>query len=308
MNALNKYSGMIKTFILSLSIIVSISSCGVKKNKGLVKQENNPFFVYNFGGIDQYTPQKQVALIHGSGYDGISIQVTTQKQVEDLRTFISSSKKVKDFKIFSVFVRYNFQDSEVDRNRWKEVVEIIQGKDIALWFIFGKKQVGATDDAVENILRTVVDFATQKKVPVTLYPHSKCYFASAEQALPLVKKIDSPNLKLAVHLCHEMRAGNGNRIGEVVKNVAPYIGFVTLSGADKEVDTKNAYTMDKSTIKPLGEGEYDLSKFLIALKRIDYRGPVGFINFKIDEEKSPEEYLPTSLQAWKTLKNSYLNY
>lgn len=153
-----------------------------------------------------------------------------------------------------------------------------------------------------------MNFATEKKVSVTLYPHSTCYFASAEQALPLVKRINSPNLKLAVHLCHEMRAGNTNRMNEVVQNVAPFIGFVTLAGADKEVNRKNAYTMDKSTIKPLGEGEYDLSTFLIALKSINYKGPVGFINFKIDENKAPKEYLPASLQTWKKLKRTYFNY
>lgn len=297
---------MIKTAVLCFLILISISSCGTKRN-GSINQKNNPFFVYNFGGIDKYTPERQVALLQEIGYDGISIQVTTPKHVEDLREFISISKKA-NFKIFSVFVRYNFQNDEFDRNRWKEVVEIIKGKDIALWFIFGKEQKGVTADSVENILRTVVDFATKNKVPVTLYPHSTCYFASAEQALPLVQKINSPNLKLAVHLCHEMRAGNANRMDEVVKNVASYIGFVTLAGADKEVDTKNAYTMDKSTIKPLGEGEYDISPFLKALKRINYKSPVGFINFKIDENKSPEEYLPASLQAWEKLKNRYLNY
>jgi sugar phosphate isomerase/epimerase len=303
-----KYLSMIKNAVLCFLILISISSCGIRNHISSVAPKNNPFFVYNFGGIDKYTPKEQVALLQRIGYDGISIQVTTPQHVEGLKEFISISQKEKNFKIFSVFVRYNFQDSEVNKKRWKDVVEIIEGKDIALWFIFGKKQPEITADSVENILRTVVDYATEKQVPVTLYPHSTCYFASAEQALPLVKKINSPNLKLAVHLCHEMRAGNTNRMDEVVRNVAPFIGFVTLAGADKEVNMKNAYTMDKSTIKPLDEGEYDLSTFLKALKDIDYKGPVGFINFKIDENKPPEEYLPSSLNTWKLLKKMYLNY
>jgi len=38
----------------------------------------------------------------------------------------------------------------------------------------------------------------------------------------------------------------------------------------------------------------------------DFKGPVGYINFKFDKE--PEDYLPKSLEEWKRLKNNYLNY
>lgn len=146
---------MIKAAVLCFLILISISSCGIKNNISSVEPKNNPFFVYNFGGIDKYTPKEQLALLQRIGYDGISIQVTTPQHVEDLKEFIIISQKEKNFKIFSAFVRYNFQDAESDRNRWKEVVNIIEGKDIALWFIFGKEQPDTTADSVENVLRTV---------------------------------------------------------------------------------------------------------------------------------------------------------
>ncbi len=183
-----------------------------------------------------------------------------------------------------------------------------QDKGIALWFIFGKPEEGITEKHVEGILREVVDYADQKNVPVTLYPHSSCYYYSAEQALPMVKCINHPNLMLAVHLCHEIRAGNGNRIGEVVQNTKEYISFVTIAGTDKEVDLTSPRSKDHSTIKPLNKGEYDLGVFLRALKDIEYKGPVGFINFIIDKQTSPDVYLPESIQEWELLKAKYLNY
>jgi len=205
-----------------------------------------------------------------------------------------------------VFVRYNFGQSEEDRNRWKEVVDLIQKKEIALWFIFGKEEPGVNDEQVEGILRNVVTYAASKKVPVTLYPHSWCYFYSAEQSLPMVKKINHPNLKLSIHTCHELKAGNGNRMDEVVENVKEYLSFITIAGAAKEVDMTRRKTMDKTTIQPLEDGVYDYAKFLTALKRINYKGPVGYINFGF--EKEPEDYLPKSLEEWKKLSNEYLNY
>ncbi len=165
-------------------------------------------------------------------------------------------------------VRYNFEQPEEDRNRWREVVDKIQDKGIALWFIFGKPQPGINEEHVEKVLREVVEYSAKKHVPVTLYPHSLCYFFSAEQALPMVKKINNPNLKLAVHLCHEMRAGNAYRMDEVVNNVRDYISFVTLAGADKDVDMTTPGTMDRSTIQPVDQAEYDPSGFLKSLKKI----------------------------------------
>lgn len=294
---------MNRILIVSLIILVFFSCSAGNK-----KIETNPFFVYNFGGLENYTPKQQIDLLQKMGYDGICLRMAKAEHVDELANFILAAEKYPDFNIYSVFVRYNFQEPKVDRNRWREVVDIIQDKGIALWFIFGKPQPGVSEQNIEDILRNVVDYSARKNVAVTLYPHSSCYFYSTEQALPMVKKINHPNLKLAVHLCHEMRAGNANRMDEVVKNAAGYISFVTLSGADKEVDMTSPRTMDKSTIKPLGEGEYDLSSFLKALKEINYKGPVGFINFKIDEDRKPEEYLPESLKAWKALKKKYLKY
>ncbi|SNR43632.1 Sugar phosphate isomerase/epimerase [Lutibacter agarilyticus] len=291
--------------ILALVFLIAIGVNSCQKN--IKKNElTNPFFVYNFGGLENLTPQAQINTLKSIGYDGISLRMAKEEHIAQLNEFIQLADNTSDFKIYSVFVRYNFNDSEQDRNRWKKVVDSITDKNIALWFIFGKKEVGINDEQVENILRNVVNYSASKKVPVTLYPHSWCYFYSAEQSLPMVEKINHPNLKLALHTCHELKAGNGNRLDEVVINVKDYLSFVTIAGASKKMDTTSRRSMDNSTIMPLEDGDFDYAPFFKALKTINYKKPVGYINFGF--EKEPEQYLPESLEEWGVIKSNYLNY
>jgi sugar phosphate isomerase/epimerase len=193
-------------------------------------------------------------------------------------------------------IRYNFNEAEKVRERWKMWVDKIAGKNIELWVIFGKKMDGINDEYIEAKLREIVNYAKTKKVKVILYPHSYCYIASAEGALPFVKKINDKNLQLAVHLCHEIRAGNGARMNDVFENVKPYIGAVTLAGTDSVADFSKPKLMDASTIKPIGQGNFNMKNFIEPLLKSNYKGKVGFINFKIEED--PETYLKSSMLEW----------
>ena len=304
--------------ILSICLLsIFIFSCGdspgskaqgqQNKNQEETKvATNNPFFAYNFGGLENLPPATQIKLLKDNGYDGITLRMAKAEHVQQYKEFAEIVDKTDDFKIYSVFVRYNFDATPEDQNRWKTVVDLIQDKGIDLWFIFGKPIEGVNDEQVEGILRNVVNYSASKNVPVTLYPHSWCYFYSAEQSLPMVKKINHPNLKLALHTCHELKAGNAGRLDEVVYNVKDYLSFITIAGAAKVTDMTSRKSMDRTTIQPLEDGAYDFAPFLKALKEVNYKGPVGYINFKFDKE--PDDYLPKSLAEWKRLKNNYLNY
>lgn len=305
--------------IILLCILSTIViSCHNRKETAIVEEsitsnveiisedENNPFFAYNFGGLENLPPATQIKLLKDNGFDGITLRMAKAEHVQQYMEFAKIVDKTDDFKIYSVFVRYNFDATLEDQNRWKTVVDLIQDKGIDLWFIFGKPIEGVNDEQVEGILRNVVNYSASKKVPVTLYPHSWCYFYSAEQSLPMVKKINHPNLKLALHTCHELKAGNAGRLDEVVYNVQDYLSFITIAGASKVTDMTSKRSMDKTTIQPLEDSAYDFAPFLKALKKVNFKGPVGYINFKFD--KAPEDYLPKSLATWKTLKNNYLNY
>jgi len=88
---------------------------------------------------------------------------------------------------------------------------------------------------------------------------------------------------------------------QVFDRVKDRIGAVTLAGTDSVADFSAPKLMDSSTIKPLGQGNYDLDRFIGPLLKSGYKGSVGFINFKIEEE--PENYLDDSMKIWKSIAN-----
>jgi len=298
-----------------LVFVLLFISCNKKTDNSVTEENNgelevvddnndNPFFAYNFGGLEDLPPKQQIKLLKDHGYDGITLRMAKAEHVDQYLEFKEIVDKTEDFKIYSVFVRYNFDDPEVDKNRWKTVVDLISNQGIDLWFIFGKRVEGVNDEQVEDILRNVINYTESKKVPFTLYPHSWCYFDTAESCLPMLEKINHPHFKIAVHTCHELKAGNAGRLPEVVHKVKDYISFITVAGASKQVDMTSRKAMDATTIQPLEDGEYDFVPFLKALKQIDFKGPVGYINFKFD--KVPEDYLPKSFKEWNRLKSKYL--
>lgn len=283
----------IVSLLLVLLFLASVNASPKKQNK----TSRLPFAAYNFGSFGKLKIETQIALLVRLGYNGIILKSENTGDFESLDTYFAEAAKYKGFKVDAIFERYNFNDSIGRRERWMKVVDKIAGSETRLWIIFGKKAEGITDDFIENKLREIVAYSSLKKVQVVLYPHSNCYIASAEEALPFIERIDQPNLTLAVHLCHEIRAGNGSRMEQVFDRVKGRIGAVTLAGTDSVPDFSAPIRMNSSTIKPLGQGNYKLDRFVKPLLKSGYKGSVGFINFKIEED--PETYLKTSLKVFK---------
>jgi sugar phosphate isomerase/epimerase len=282
-------------------LLIGFIACSPTKNSDKLSNTNKnwPIASYNYGGLEKKTPLEQIQLLENSGYNGIVIKSEKIEDFNSLDEFIRLDESNSKFKITAIFERYNFTDPTERKERWKKVIDKIANKGIQIWIIFGKKTEGITDTFIEEKLREITKYAAQNKVEVILYPHSDCYIASAEEALPFVEKINAPNLKLALHLYHEVRAKNGNRIDEVFEKVKYHLGAVSLAGTDTVADYTNAKTRDLSTIKPLGFGNFDLTLFIGALKKSKYSGTVALMNFGITE--SPEIYLPRSLSQWNTL-------
>lgn len=260
---------------------------------------------YNFGSLGELEPNEQLKLLREKDYKGIILNTETKRDSVQLDFFLNELTETSDFNIHAVMVRFNFTDPLLKRESWKIIVDRIARRNIELWFIVGTKAEGLTDCFLIEKLKEVVDYAKSNDVKVVLYPHSKCYLASAEEALPFVQQIDDPYLTLAVHLCHEIRAGNGSRLDDVFSKVKKHISAVTVCGTDSVADFSRPVLMDKSTIKPIGQGNFKLSRFLEPMLQANYAGRVGFINFKIDED--PAIYLESSIKNWKHefLKTKY---
>ncbi len=78
--------------------------------------------------------------------------------------------------------------------------------------------------------------------------------------------------------------------------IKPRLGAVTIAGTDSVADYSSPLARDTTTIKPLGQGTYDVKQFTQQLLETGYSGPVGIMNFKMKE--APEVYLPKSRNIW----------
>lgn len=287
-------------FVGALTIVLFLS--GFVRD---VKKSGYPFYVYNFGGLTNCPPKEQERMLAELGYEGMALSIENDADEAVLGEYLRYAKGRKNFKIISTFVRYNFDDPAHKKNCWKRVMDKIAGSQTQLWIIFGPRTSTANEAEIDSVLKEATSYAAINKTPIVLYPHSSCLIESAEQAMLYVKRNGSAWLSLAVHLCHEIRAGNGKRMSEVINTVKPYIGAVTLAGTDSVADYTNAFTRDTSTIKPLDRGNFDLTGFLTSLKHANYNGPIGFINFKIPDK--PAVYLKNSIVKWNALKSKVLN-
>jgi len=260
-----------------------------------------PVSSYNFGGLEDLSAVEQISLLRNAGYQGIIVRTTKDQNFLMLPDFLEEADKYDDFQVSAIFVRYNFDDPVEKKERWTEAVDQIAGKNIQLWVIFGKPVEGYGDTFIEEKLREIVEYSTARGIEVVLYPHSTTYIESAEEGLPFVEMIDHDSLKICFHLYHEIRAHNGSRIHEVLDIIKSKLGTVTIAGTDSIADYSSALARDTSTIKPLGQGNYDMEKFTQQLSETGYSGYVGLMNFKME---GPEIYLPKSLSIWESYVSS----
>ncbi len=294
---MNQSQSLIKIGLLSLCFLLFVTAC--VDQQPTKKTAIWPVSSYNFGGMQEMTVEEQIALLRLSGYDGLILRVATPANFQVLPDFLAEADKYDDFKVHAAFVRYNFDDTAM-RERWVEVVDQIANKEVQLWVIFGKKVDGYDEVFIEKKLREINSYSIERGVEVILYPHSSTYYESVEEALPMVDRINSPNLQTAVHLYHEIRAGNGHRMHEVIRNASGKLGAVTLAGADSVADYSSPLARDTSTIKPLGRGTFDVKGFVETLNQVEYQGVIGVMNFSIKED--PTIYLPRS----KEILDDYL--
>lgn len=282
--------------IKALLCVVAVLIGSVYSAEGRDFRYDWPLFIYNMGGLDKYPVEEQVKMLHDDGYAGLAVDIGSLTKLEEFDRYRAAAGKVDGFKIYAAFYRFNYDEMNGFRRDWVGVVNRLAGTGTDLWLISGQKQNGLTPELLEKEIRDVVDYAATKSLKVTLYPHSKNMIATAEDALVYVERINRTNLDLAVHTCHEIRAGNADRIEEVLEKVKSHLGYVTIAGSDNIPNQLNGSEWEYSTLKPLYRGNFDLTRVLKKLRSLDYHGAIGFINHRITE--APDIYLPLSKSTY----------
>jgi sugar phosphate isomerase/epimerase len=246
----------------------------------------NPFFAFD-NGVGRnlaWPPAKQAAVLKQLGYDGIGY-TGTENLAERRKAFAEQG-----LRIFNLYVAC-FVDQPVNYDpQLKEAIRQLKDTGVDLWLTVQGK---APDDAAAvRVVREIADDAAAAGVRVALYPHKGFFVATADDALRILHQVDRPNLGVTINLCHELAAGNADRMDGIVKSCAPHLFLVSINGADRTGGWSEL-------IRPLGEGKFDVDGFLKSLGAAGYKGPVGLQCYQIPG--APEDHLKKSIANWKAI-------
>ena len=255
----------------------------------------NAFGVFNLHPFNQRSAQEQVDLAMQSGYDGLMASTSIKEPLTRLREFAAvPAVREGRFKIYAILWQSQIA-KPLDEKFLAEFVAVAKTLNAAIW----SNIVGMPGEREQTIprLQAIADHCQAGGVQLVLYPHYACTFENAEEGMEVWEKMRRPDVKLSIHLCHELKTGNRDRLEAVVAKVAPHLALASLNGVDTTVDfkVKGWDTM----ILPLDQGDYDARPFLAALIRHGYRGPILLHNFGF--KTKPEEYLPASMRRWREI-------
>jgi sugar phosphate isomerase/epimerase len=257
-----------------------------------------PFFPFDNGvGRGVWTPEVQAKTVKELGYDGIHYNYTNPG---DFAKKLAACRH-EGVPIHAVYI-YTFVDKleQPYDPGIKEVIRMLKGEPTTIWLTLRGGKPGALDARAAAITREITLLAAGSGLSVSLYPHAGFYVATAEDAVRVAKLVDLPNLGVTVNLCHELFAGNADRLDEVVKIAAPYLNLVSINGASP-IPGKGAKAWNTLA---LGDGTFDTTGFLRMVRDAGYNGPIGhqFYNVPGDDR----EKLERAARAWKAVKPTIL--
>ena len=256
--------------LIALTLFALTSSCfSVDKSN----QATYPLGVFNFDfarlGADEAS---HIIALQSIGYSGLILNVNKEKDLETLKRYQAAIGD-DPFKVYAgLFTAHFHRDLAAQNAHLDKVIQSLRKSNAKLWLILrGKANVVKRAQVVE-FLRSAAERTKEARVEMVIYPHSGDIVQSAEEALPYLEEVQNGNVYVSLHLCHEIRAGNGDRLDEVAAKIKPWLRLPSINGAD--IDSVNETIGWDRGIQPLVLGDYDSSKLLNALKSIDYQGPV----------------------------------
>ena len=211
----------------------------------------NPFGVFNLAPFNQRPAQEQVALAMTNGYDGMMASVSMKNPLGRLAEFGAVPAVCEGkFRVYAILWQ-NQIAQPLDEKFLKQFLVIAKQLDAAIWCNIVGPPGGRTNTI--HRLRLIAERCESAGVQLVLYPHHNCTFETAEEAGEIRQQLNHPEVKLSIHLCHELKAGNRDRFDEVVAKIAPHLALASLNGVDTSVDfnVESWNTM----ILPLDQGD-----------------------------------------------------
>lgn len=193
-----------------------------------------------------------------------------------------------------IYVGINLDEEPPYSPKLPDRIRGLKGTGGIFWLTVRGRKV--KDDAkVVELIRELAAVAEEAGVKTSLYPHAGFYVATARDALRFVKEVDRRNVGLTINLCHELKAGNGPELLQIVDEVKDHLFVVTINGADRT--PKGQRLGWDRLIQPLGQGDFDVCGFLKKVKAVGFNGPIGLQCYGLKGD--PTVHLTQSITTWK---------
>ncbi|MFO1531696.1 MAG: sugar phosphate isomerase/epimerase family protein [Kiritimatiellia bacterium] len=245
------------------------------------------FFAFDNGvGRGSWTPEQQAKTLKELGYDGISYNYTNPA---DLALWVKTFRE-HGLKIYGLYVHTYADRPQTVDPAFKEAIRHLKGSDTVIWMTVStvKDKTRSYDaEAVRNV-RMMADLAKEQGLRVALYPHAGFYVATAADSARIIRLGGRDNAGATINLCHEFITGNGGRLDETLRDVAPIATLVSINGID---------VAGKKHLLRLDQGDFDLAAYLARLRDAGYKGPVGLQGYSIPGD--PRENLKASMTVWR---------
>jgi len=253
----------------------------------------SPLSTFDFT-VNEWPIVRQVDFLRNLGFDGLATSSPSPDEVSELAAVPAVTRG--DFRFVTTLWMMGL-DRPIDRDYLERILPAVARAGGFFWVMFGPGEwTGNPDKAKESIpkIQALADLARRHDVTVVLYPHAGTPLLTAEQALQWVKDAGRDNIRISLHLCHELKAGNRDRLAEIMDRVLPHVAVVTVNGADRIPDEKGW----EHTIQPLDRGDFDVNaNFVQPLFRRGYRGPIVLHTYGIKD--SPEDHFKRSMATWR---------
>ena len=241
------------------------------------------------------TEAEQIRVLREIGYSGMVMNLSSPKLLGDFDKYEAAFRNTP-FKFYAGYYVLSVKDDNAATYAYlNQVLPRLQRVGGSLWLITQKTPADRAH--VLEAIRTIADQAKASHVELVLYPHDNNLIESAEAALSYIQELHHDNIFVSLHLCHEIRAGNADRLVEVAQKIKPYLRLATINGADREfVEGTKDWSQ---TIQPLGKGNYDSANLLRALAAVNYSGPVILHTFGL--QKAPVDHHQESFKRYQEM-------
>jgi sugar phosphate isomerase/epimerase len=245
----------------------------------------------------------QVKAVQSIGYSGLVLNVNSPRQLEKLKRYQAA---IGDgpFKVTVGLFTVDFSRDLATLNAHLDnVIQGLKRSNAPLWLIPRDRKHVMKREQIVAFVRSAAERTKAAGIELVLYPHYGDIMETAEEMIPFLEEVQNGNVFLSLHLCHELRAGNGDRLDEIAAKIKPWLRLPSINGADIDVVNEDNEAVGwERAIQPLTLGDYDSSKLLKALKSIGYKGPVVLHTFGL--QKAAADHHHTSFKKYQEMVNA----